>query len=329
MKTHLKTKLTFLLTLLIGTVAPVSPCRSVEIGGAQMPSPTPHYDSPRSPAIADGLKQCIADFDRAQRELRDLYAEGRVSRQRNAQGFWAAYIEVTNGFFSATFRSESGPVKHLARRVFTSSDLRQELPALGYEVYYDTQGKAERYRRRDGGESLWLYPNGAPSNLWVKVDSYTAGQVSWNQDGKIQSEGISPQFPRDEKTLPELEDALRHADERKQWAAVETMAGIGPASIPYALNVLKDGDAHSRQLAVGVLQRLGKRAASTVPILVRDLREDKSIDVRNRIAVCLGAMGASAEAAIPALEEAATNDIPAVATAAKTSLGFIRNALQK
>ena len=302
----------------------LSPCRSTEVGGTQIPTPTPRYDRPKAPPISAGLKQCLADLDRAEGELRALYAEGRVRRQRDRQGFWAAYIEVTNGFFSATFRSETGTIQHVARRVFAGNELQHELPALGYEIYYDGQGRAERYTRRDDSEGLWLYPNGAPSNLWVKLDSRTVGQVSWDQDGKIQSEGISLKFPRDENILPELEDALRHGDEKKQWEAMQTMAGIGPASIPYALNVLKDGDERSKCLAVSVLQQLGKAAASTVPTLVRRLREDKSIDVRNSIAVCLGAMGASAEAAIPALEEAATNDVPAVATAAKTSLGFIR-----
>jgi hypothetical protein len=292
----------------------------------------PKYERPKTPAISEALEHSLTDLHKAQEQLRTLITEGKMKRYLGIQGVWMAVSKSitgpTNTNYSALFKSQSGPILSFARAVFLGNNHGPELRELRYRVGYYQDGTVKNFMWWGPGD-LDFYPSGALKKFSAQIDDRTFGEASWDADGKLKGEGLSPQFPRDEKILPELEDALRHGDEKKRWVAREAMAGIGPASIPYALNVLKDGDERSKELAVGVLQELGKRAASTVPILVRSLREDKSDGVRNAIAVCLGAMGASAEAAIPALEEAATNDIPAVATAAKTSLGFIRESLRK
>jgi HEAT repeat protein len=95
------------------------------------------------------------------------------------------------------------------------------------------------------------------------------------------------------------------------------------------MSVLKEGDELSRERAAFVFGLLEKSAAPTVPDLARQLREDKSAKVRSSIARSLGLIGPSAKAAIPALEEAATNDVPELATAAKTALVFIRGPSSK
>jgi len=107
------------------------------------------------------------------------------------------------------------------------------------------------------------------------------------------------------------------------------MIRIGPASIPYVIDILKNGDEESRKTAMLVLEGLRKKAAPAVPDLIRCLLEDKSAAVRQASATCLGFVGADAEAAVPALEQAVTNDVPEVANTAKYALERIRRSSSK
>ncbi|HUI07143.1 MAG TPA: HEAT repeat domain-containing protein [Verrucomicrobiae bacterium] len=212
-----------------------------------------------------------------------------------------------------------------------------------YRIEFDEQGRIRSYTGRRGrhtDEGLAFYPNGGISNFWAEIDRQTTGQATWYADGRLQSEGMSPQLPRDTAGLPELENVLRHGSDAKKFEAIAAMAEIGSASIPYALKVLEDGDELSRERAAFLFVLFAARAfpassslatrvrEDAVPTLMRRLQEDESPKVRQGIAHALG-MGPWGEAAIPALEEAATNANPEVANAARIALERIRGSPSK
>ena len=275
------------------------------------------------PGMNEALERCFTGLYEAQEEIRTLSKEDNLRPQVNRQGLWISNIKLTNGFFCALYRSETGHMQSFVKRVFRDKEQKIEIKEGGYEVRYDESEKIESYSRRDYKESLYFYPNGGPKLFWVCFDR-TSGEASWAADGKLQSVNLRSFFPADKLILPELESALRNGSESTKWAAVNAMIRIGQASIPQALDVLKDGDARSRELAVTMLAQLGGDAAAAVPTLSRYLHEDKSPDVRNAIARCLGSIGAPAAAAIPSLEQTAAQDVPDVSAAARKSLEIIR-----
>jgi len=299
-----------------------------------------HRDEPKTPAVKEALKRCLADLSKAQEELHTLYAKGEVKRTPTINGSWVSTTKSTTDEFFLTFSTQTSPPGEVTRRVF--ADGNSDSPKTAYRIEFDDQGRIKRYAAFTGlhvYQSLVFYPNGGINTFRTEVDRQTSGQATWDADGKLQSDGVSPQLPRDEKGLPELEDALRHGDDDKKYKVLQAMTEIGVASIPYALNVLKDGDDLSRERAAflfGLLSGRAHPASSTaairlredaVPTLARRLREDKSAKVRTSIARSLGMIGQPAEAAIPALEEASTNGVPELATAAKMALEQIHPSL--
>jgi len=288
-------------------------------------APVPQgYEKPKTPVINKALEHILGNVLNAQEEIRALYTAGKVKRFLGIQGMWQAYIKFPNGDFSFVFKSETGPVLGVNKFVYTDETHTQEVHELGYEIQFDNQNKIESYRPRTSYGSLTFYPNGSLKTFAADIGDRSSGEASWDAGGRLLSEGMSSHLPQTENALPELEDALRHGDDNKRSEAQAAMAEIGPASMPYAMNVLKDGDEPSREQAAFVFGLLGEKAASSVPDLIRRFREDKSPKVRSSIASSLGSIGRSASAAIPALEEATTNADQDVANAAKTALSFIR-----
>jgi hypothetical protein len=289
----------------------------------------PNYEKPKKPELHQALEKCLSDLSVAQQEVRALYAEGKVKRHLGMQGMWMAFVKFPNGFYNATFASETGPMLGFSKTVYTDDKYHHEIRELGYEIHCNELGGIDTYWRRTSHERLTFYPNGGIKRFSADIDDHTSGEASWDIDGKLQSEGLSVHPPRSEKGLPELEDMLRNGDNEKKGKAVRLMAEIGPASVPYALNVLKDGDEVSKERAAFLFALLGEKAVASVPELAQQFQKEKIANVRIAIARSLGVIGPSAKAGIPALEEAATNDVPEVASAAKIALERIRGPASK
>jgi hypothetical protein len=216
------------------------------------------------------------------------------------------------------------PILGFHKRVYADKERKHELRELGYRIDYYKDGKVQHYGRGTLRDGLKFYPDGGLESFGAALDERTSCSASWDDSGKLLGEGTSFHAPRTEKGLPDWEKILRHGDFQARSEAAGTMALIGPASIPYALSVLKDGDDGAREQAAVVLLLLRERAAPAVPDLIHYLREDKDAMVRTYIARALRGIGPPAQPAIPLLEAAATNDVPSVAMSAKNALSRIR-----
>jgi hypothetical protein len=287
-----------------------------------------NYEPPKNLAISNALDRCLGGLSKAQDELRALYDEGKVKRFLGIQGMWQAYVKSTNAEYSMVFESKTGPLLGFFKFVYTDKERKHELPELGYRVDCYKDGKVEHYARRTLRDGLRFYPDGGIETFYADIDDKTSCEASWAPDGKLKGEGLSSHPSRNQTGLSEWEKALRDGDFQTKLEAAAAMGDIGPASIPYALNVLKDGNEQSREVAASVFGFLREKEAPAVPDLVGLLRKEKSAVVRRNIARSLG-MCPSAEVAIPALEEAATNDVPEVASAAKIALERIRGPASK
>lgn len=77
-----------------------------------------------------------------------------------------------------------------------------------------------------------------------------------------------------EKSLPELERALRSGQEHPMWASLEALTRIGSNSVPIYVRALSDGDIRVREMSCNGLQRLGHDAAAALPVLHKQLTND-------------------------------------------------------
>jgi hypothetical protein len=328
MRTGSKNLLTSWLSLFTAFLVTTSWCRGEE------PERFPHgadtralYEKPTDPQINRALENVLAELTKAETELRSLQSEGKMvhpHKPARFNPFWSDYVKFTNGFFSAVFHSEKGPIRTFTKRMFADDKREQELYERGYEIQFDELGKVKSYSRRDGNQFIYFHSDGKPVVFKGDIDERTSGQASWTAHGKLREQKVSSHPVRGEKGLPEWERMLRDGNQSEKFDAEQAMVRIGPAAIPYALNVLQDGDEPSRESAAQVFRFLRERGVLAVPTLAQRLREDESPVVRRSIALVLGEMGRPAEAAIPALEQAAAEDVPEVAKAATAALERIR-----
>jgi len=323
---HLATTIVSAGAIFVVTAAAFVPWKGVKAEPLpQIAEPQQNFERPKTPAINQALDKRLGALSKAQAELRTLYTEGRVKRFLGIQGMWQAHIESTqNEEYYMVFESKTGPMLGFGKRVYTDKSRQHESRDLGYEINYYSDGNVKDYTRRTLRDGMSFYPHGRLESFSAEIDERTSYSASWNDDGKLRGEAASLHPPRNEKGLSEWENALRHGDFQTRSEAAGEMARIGPASIPYALSVLKDGDDGAREQAATVFILMKEGAAPSVPDLVRCLREDKSARVRTSIARSLGLIGPAAGSAIPALEEAATNANPDVAKAAKSALDHIQ-----
>ena len=111
-------------------------------------------------------------------------------------------------------------------------------------------------------------------------------------------------------TIPFLIQALRHDNATVRESAARGLYGFAPKAqkaIPALTDALQDSDAFVRQWVATALQNLayhfGPILKGAVPGLT-DLLKDEDFMVREWAAHALGSIGAAAEFAVPALQEA-------------------------
>ncbi len=125
--------------------------------------------------------------------------------------------------------------------------------------------------------------------------------------------------------IPELARlATAETDESIAAAAVHALGGIGDAAVPALLRLVRDGDWPTRIGALDSLGRIGLKAASAIPELVRALSDDDE-GIRAAAAAALEDIGTGPDgaAAIPALLDALKDSESQVRANAVGALGRI------
>src|ERR1051325_3545377 len=119
-------------------------------------------------------------------------------------------------------------------------------------------------------------------------------------------------------TIPFLIKALRHDTPTVRESAARGLYGFAPKAqqaIPALTDALQDSDAFVRQWVATALQNLahhfGPIVKGAVPGLA-DLLKDDDFMVREWAAHALGSIGAAAELAVPALQEALNDEVSSV-----------------
>jgi len=133
--------------------------------------------------------------------------------------------------------------------------------------------------------------------------------------------------------IPFLIKALRHDNSLVRESSARFLYGFAPKAqqaIPALCEALRDSDAFVRQWVATALERLAYEFGPILKVAVSgltDLLKDEDFVVREWAAHALGSIGASAKAAIPALTEAALEDVePTVKEAAASALDEIQKA---
>jgi HEAT repeat protein len=134
--------------------------------------------------------------------------------------------------------------------------------------------------------------------------------------------------------IPFLIKALRHDNWMVREGAARGLYGFAPKAqkaIPALCEALRDSDAFVRQYVATALERLASIFGPILKVAVpglTDLLKDDDFVVREWAAHALGSIGASAKAAIPALKEAAMEDVePSVKESAASAIDEIQKAL--
>jgi hypothetical protein len=322
------------LAILLGMAAGASsPCRGTE--GEQPPTiidMRPNYEKPKDPVVNGALDKFLDDLSKAQDDIRMLYKQDKVKRYLGVNDMWTSYTlftsSTTNTDYSLVFASSTGPITSFQRMVFLGEGYGHELRNLRYRIGYYDDGRVKEFARGIH-DLIHFSPQGALEDFGAEVDDHTSARASWNANGKLKADGTSYHLARNEKNLPEFEEMLRHGDDAKRGQAHQAMFEIGSPSVPFVVRVLKDGDDSAREDAASILGALREKASAAVPDMTRRLQDDPSAAVRRQIVLALGMIGPAAKTAIPALEEASTNDAPELATAAKMALERIHRSSSK
>jgi HEAT repeat protein len=113
---------------------------------------------------------------------------------------------------------------------------------------------------------------------------------------------------------------LEHGSREVRWSAMVSLIDLGPAgadAVPAIVNLLKDRDWMTRQLAAGTLAFMGAEASRAAPALVEALH-DEQVEVSLTAGFALSRIGPPA---IPLLVKALTDEDYIVRQAAASALG--------
>ncbi len=113
-----------------------------------------------------------------------------------------------------------------------------------------------------------------------------------------------------EKVAPLLVDALRDRDADVVGNAIEALSQLGPKALKQVDAVLDNREL--RPYAVRLIQRMGDKAESAVPALVRLLGEpadsEEGVAFQREVQFALGAIGPGAAEAVPALNRSLSSE---------------------
>jgi len=125
--------------------------------------------------------------------------------------------------------------------------------------------------------------------------------------------------------VPQLVEALRHADVRvREWSAV-ALRDLGPSAqdaVPALLQALGDASSGIRDWAALALGAVATDVSIVLPALVRAVQEPNMF-LRAAAATALGSLGSRARPAVPALVESLRDEHGGVRARAAVALGRI------
>jgi HEAT repeat protein len=136
--------------------------------------------------------------------------------------------------------------------------------------------------------------------------------------------------PKAQAAIEPICDQLGDADPRVVEAAIYALGKIGPAAksaIPKLANLVRSEDALVRLMAVCAILRIGPvtddLVQTAMPVLTEGLQHRREY-VRIEAAMTLGELGSQVQAALPALQTAASDSSAAVRSAAAAAIKKIK-----
>ncbi len=128
-----------------------------------------------------------------------------------------------------------------------------------------------------------------------------------------------------DKVAPLLVEALRDRDPEVVGNAIEALSQLGPKALKHIDEVLSNREL--RPYAVRLIQRMGVKAESAVPSLVRLLGEpaeaEEEVIFKREVQFALAAIGPAAADAVPALVGSLSSEQTPVCASAALALGRI------
>jgi hypothetical protein len=113
--------------------------------------------------------------------------QGQIPIQNN-NGIWMVVVNESGTIVKvANYESQKGPLVYFMKRVFSDSSHTNELHALGYEMFFDTNGTLKSCVRRDWDQVTKFSGSGRLQlfSTKTKEGQYTA---EWDESGRLVSE---------------------------------------------------------------------------------------------------------------------------------------------
>lgn len=170
------------------------------------------------------------------------------------------------------------------------------------ESVLDSPHAKVRYSLHNG-EYLHINPKREKRILaLLRADGY---QASKDERLVFCAKGGAPPF-RSDLPIADLMKALSSPNDDLRSAAIRALAEMGPAALPALLHGLQQGDERTRSGCASALGRVRPITEDAVRGLA-DALQDESGDVAQSAGYSLGALGAEARSALPALIRAAAH----------------------
>lgn len=161
----------------------------------EMSSATTNHQQPEVHLLkAAAMRQLVTSnlnaIDVSKDEVADFRAkvkQGQIPIQNN-NGIWMTVVNEGGTIVKvANYESQKGPLVYFMKRVFSDSSHTNELHALGYEMFFDTNGTLKSCVRRDW-DQVTKFSEGGRLQLFstkTKEGQYTA---EWDESGRLVSE---------------------------------------------------------------------------------------------------------------------------------------------
>ena len=151
----------------------------------------------KSQEMKESLSRNLNAVEIAKGEIAEFQEEvkGGKIKVENNNGIWCAVSDKKEKIVRlANYASQNGPMGFFTKRVYSGvnsdSTHSNEVHALGYDIYFYTNGQIKTYLRRDWVEGLQYFEDGQINTFHIKKPE---GQyiASWDTNGCLIQEGIS------------------------------------------------------------------------------------------------------------------------------------------
>lgn len=148
----------------------------------------------KSPEMKQPLQATLGVVENAQHEVEVFQArvaKGEIPIQNN-NGVWCAVLDESKAVVKmGQYASQTGPLTHFMKVVYSDVDHKARLNEQSYDLYFSTNGILKRYVRADMQEMSEYHPDGKIKSYSAKTGTrwYTA---KWDdKDGRLLNESSS------------------------------------------------------------------------------------------------------------------------------------------